>query len=148
MSTSILSFKHLCLKLCCGLQLRGLMWEEDIQSNSQGPWLAEGFKLGVRPGYQPWLSHASRLSEQGNETSLFPGVTPDPPPGGYCEDSMRSQGFNRCWFNRGRTSDSVFMRKETEGIGERRWRMKVMSCVWHQNQRDFGGSGIRRLGVN
>ena len=73
-----------------------------METAVKGLWLAEGFKLGVRPGYQPWLSHLpAELSEQGNETSLFPGVTPDPSPGGYCEDSARSQGTLGAGFNRG-----------------------------------------------
>lgn len=57
-----------------------------------------GSGLDVSPG-----SATCQLSclEQGNETSLFPGVTPDPSPEGYCEDSARSQGTIDAGFNRG-----------------------------------------------
>lgn len=45
----------------------------------------------------------------------------------------------------GRTSDCIHEERETEGIGER-LEDEGWSCVWHQNQRDFGGSGIRSWG--
>lgn len=86
------------------LQFEGLMWGGGTwwrQQSREPGWQrvsSWGSGLDVSPG-----SATCQLSclEQGNETSLFPGVTPDPSPGGYCEDSARSQGTIGAGFKRG-----------------------------------------------
>ena len=42
-----------------------------VETAVKGAWLAEGFKLGVRPGCQPWLSHLLAVPPQAGHLPPF-----------------------------------------------------------------------------